>query len=174
MKFTSSIFALATLAAILPAQAQQKPYQEGKAPAGIHTLAVSDPLKIIYHISGVTDTGDDPNVGVATSIHCTNFGTVPETVKFVIRFNGGTAATSRSTTLNPGETKTASTHFTVLFFDDLVLTPGIPIRQGDAAIVTTSPQKVFCSAMIVDASILSPEGISLHMVRLNPITGSQE
>jgi len=174
MKFMSSIIALAMLVAILPAQAQQRPYKEGQAPAGVQPLAVGDPLKIIYRISGVTDNGGGDAVGVATLIHCTNFGSVSETVKFIIKQWDGTVLKSRYTTIVSGNTRTAATHYTALFFEDLALTPNIVIGQGSAIIYATLPQMVFCSAMIVDAAATVPQGISLHMVRYNPATGTQE
>ena len=79
MKYILSIFALATLVAIPPAQAQQRPYREGRAPVVVQPLAVGDPQKLIYRISGVTDSGDEEGVGVATAFHCTSFSTVVET-----------------------------------------------------------------------------------------------
>jgi hypothetical protein len=158
MKLASSIFVLTTLAAILPAQAQSG--------------AVTDPLKIIYKVSGVNDTGDATNVGIATSFICTNFGNVEEKLRFLVREENGNA-TTKFLNVGSGETVTASTHFTNVFSEDLTLTPGISIRQGAAAISATSVN-VFCSAMIVDAASSSPNGIALHLVRFNPAPGTQE
>jgi hypothetical protein len=62
---------------------------------------------------------------------------------------------------------------TRLFFEDAILSPGEAIEQGSAEILATSIQ-VFCSAMIISAAANVPEGIELHLVRLNAIPGSQE
>ncbi len=165
MKYILSILALAALIAIPPVQAQQN------ASAG---RAVGDPQKLIYRIAGVRDSGDASNVGVATTIHCTNLSPVAETVRYVIRTAGGTVAANVSKTIDAGGTEAASTHFTAMVDEDGVLAPGVSINPGSAAIFATSPQKVFCSAMIVDAAATVPQGIALHMVRFNPITNTQE
>ena len=40
--------------------------------------AADDPLQLIYRVSGVFDSGDVTNVGMATTFFCTNFGNVAE------------------------------------------------------------------------------------------------
>jgi hypothetical protein len=43
--------------------------------------------------------------------------------------------------------------------------------------IAATTQNVFCSAMVVDASIsgsAGPQGIALHMARLNPATGLEQ
>jgi hypothetical protein len=159
MKLASSIFVLTTLAAILPAQAQSG--------------AVTDPLKIIYKASGLLDNGGASAAGVATSMHCTNFGNVDERVRFLVRQSNG-AATSQTTTVGAGQTVTASTHNTNIFGENITLTTGTSIRQGALAISSSSTTNVFCSAMIVDANSQVPVGIALHLVRFNPAPGTQE
>jgi hypothetical protein len=168
----SSATALAILSAILPAQAQdRRPTQQPQANA---PLATTDPLKTIYRVSGLTDSGNVANVGVATTFHCTSFSTVPETIKFFIRrFDGAKVADIKRNLTAFGATHTASTHGINLFFDDTLLAPGIAIEQGSAVIQSTS-LNVHCSAMIVDAASAAPQGIALHMVRLNPVPGTQE
>ncbi|HET7681127.1 MAG TPA: hypothetical protein VFK79_13470, partial [Xanthobacteraceae bacterium] len=68
---------------------------------------------------------------------------------------------------------TLSTHFTRMFFEDAVLSPGEAINQGQAEIFATSVD-IFCSVMIVDAEVVFPEGIELHLVRFNPMPGTLE
>jgi hypothetical protein len=65
-----------------------------------------------------------------------------------------------------------STHGTAIF-SDFALAPGTAINQGSAVIQSTSVN-VHCSGMIVDAAATVPQGIALHMVRLNPAPGTQE
>jgi hypothetical protein len=161
------IAAFALLAAMLPAQAQRA-YPEGAAP-----LATTDPLVRIYRISGVRDNGAGNEAGVATSFHCSSASTVNESVRIVLRHFDGAVAGSRTLTLGARRTLTMSTHFTRLFFEDAVLSRGIVINSGSAEILATSVD-IFCSAMILNAGTVSPDGIALHMVRFNAATGSQE
>jgi hypothetical protein len=56
---------------------------------------------------------------------------------------------------------------------DMVLSPAVKVDQGFARISATA-KGVYCSAMIVDASAFVPEGIALHMARVNAPTGVQE
>ncbi len=176
MKLASSILALATLAVILPAEAQPQPRKQGTAPL-VPDEAVSSPFKVIYRVSGVTDNGSAPALvnassGVATSFHCSNFSGIDEKLKFVIR--AAEPTTTKIIVIPAGKTITASTHGTVVFNDDLFLSPGVVIQQGAAIISATSAQTIFCSAMILDANNPVPVGIALHMVRFNPANGTQE
>ena len=162
--------AIALLAAMVPAQAQRA-YPEGAAPAP--PLATTDPLVRLYRISGVRDNGAGNEAGIATSFHCTSASTVDESVRIIVRHFDGTLAGSRTFTLAPRRTVTISTHFTRLFFEDAVLSRGIVINSGSAEILATSVE-IFCSGMIVNAATALPDGITLHVVRFNAATGSQE
>jgi hypothetical protein len=168
-----SIAIVTLVAASLPAQAQQRSYKEGAAPEAKAPEAVGDPLKRLYRISGVRDTGSGLNAGVATSFHCTSFSTVDETLQVSVRNFNGTVVVTRNITITPFRTLTLSTHGTLLFAEDSILSPGVIINQGSANILATDIN-IFCSAMIVDAATASPQGISLHMVRYNPVPGTQE
>jgi hypothetical protein len=167
---SASLVAAALFVAILPAQAQQRPYPEGQAPA---PKAVTDPLQVIYRISGVRDSGTGTHAGMATSFHCTSFSTVDEKIVFALRDFDGDVITQKSVTVEPQHTITASTHDTRVFTEDRLLSPGVVINQGSVRISATSTN-IICSAMIVDASAAFPEGIALHLVRFNPIAGTQE
>jgi hypothetical protein len=167
----SAIVAVGLLAAILPAQAQQqRSYPEGAAP---EPTAVGDPLRRLYRVSGVRDNGGGPEAGQATSFHCTSASTVNETLAIRVRDFNGVIVGARTITIAPNRTRTLSTHFTRMFFEDGTVSPGEAIEQGSAEILATSIQ-VFCSVMIVDAAAISPQGIELHLVRFNAIPGSQE
>ncbi len=170
MKLVSSVVAVAVLSAILPAQAQDR-VQKGSPPGA---EAVGDPLRTIYRISGLRDNGGNVNTGVASSIHCTNFNSVSERVRFVIRDFNGAQLADLTFTLTSRQTFTASTHGTNVFTEDSTL--GLVnevINQGSATIQATSVH-VHCSAMIVDAASASPLGIALHMVRVGPAPNTQE
>ena len=169
MKLVSSVVAVAILSAILPTQAQDR---SRRAPSAVAPLATTDPLKPIYRVSGVTNNGV-ANSGVATLFHCTSFSQVTETIRFVVRDFEGSKVGDQSVSVPSLFTRTAATHETNLFAEDKILTPGEPIFQGSAQISSTSLQ-VHCSAMIVDAASNGPQGIALHMVRLNPAGNTQE
>lgn len=162
--------AIAVLATSLPAQAQRA-YPEGAAPTA--PLATTDPFVRIYRISGVRDNGGGNESGVATTFHCSSASTVNESLRIVVRHFDGDVAGSRTFTLQPNRTATISTHFTRLFFEDAVTSRGVVINSGSADILATSVN-IYCSAMILNAGSLSPDGIGLHMVRFNAIPGSQE
>jgi hypothetical protein len=49
----------------------------------------------------------------------------------------------------------------------------VEIDQG-AVVIDATESAVFCSAMIVDAAAIVPNGIELHLVRINPHPGSVE
>ncbi len=166
---SASIVAVALLAAILPAQAQRS-HPEGAAP---EPKAVGDPLQRIYRLSGVSDNGGGAERGRATSFHCTSISTVNETLRIRVRDFNGAIVGERTVTIAPNRTRTMSTHLTRMFVEDAVLSPGEPINQGSAEIFATS-NEVFCSVMIVDAEVIFPEGIELHLVRFNAIAGTQE
>jgi hypothetical protein len=166
---SSSIVAIALFAAILPAQAQQRS-AEGISPP---PKAVGDPLQLIYRVSGVRDNGGAAEAGTATTFMCTSISNVDETLRIRVRDFNGTIVGTRTVTVPPNQTKTISTHLTRGFFDDATLSPGEVINQGSAAIQATSIN-IFCSAMIVDAAVAFPEGIALHLVRFNPIAGTEE
>lgn len=135
--------------------------------------ATTDPLKGIYRVSGVRDNGGAINTGVATSFHCTNFSTVTENIRYLILNFNGIVVADVTATVASFRTHTASTHGTVMFNEDAFLSTGTVIEQGFAIIQATSP-KVFCSAMIIDAAAAVPNAVSLHMVRVSPVPGTQE
>jgi hypothetical protein len=120
----------------------------------------------------VTDNDGQPNQGVATSFHCTNFSGVPENIRFVTRNQFGILLTNVVFGLAHLATLIVSTHGTVLFTEQGLLNTGL-VAQGTTAIAATSIN-VICTAMIVDAASASPVGIALRGVRFNPIPGSQE
>jgi len=153
MKLVVSVVAIAMLAvASLPAQAAQEP---------------------IYRASGVRDSGGAAGVGVATAIHCTNFDTTAATVRVRIRNFNGQVVGDSSVNIASRNTNTFVTHDTLLFFDNTNLSAGTVIDQG-SLIVTSNSLEVICSAMIVDAASSAPQGIALHLVRSNPLPGTEE
>jgi hypothetical protein len=135
--------------------------------------ATTDPLKVIYRISGLLDNGSTGKTGVATAVVCTNFGNAREKMRFVVRNEtGAVKAELFFIDFDPRISATVVTHPTALFTNVDVLNTGA-MSPGSMTIQSTS-LLVHCSAMIVDAAATVPQGIELHMVRINPVTASQE
>jgi hypothetical protein len=133
----------------------------------------TDPLVLIYRVTGVLDSGDVANTGTATVFFCTNFGNGRQTVRISLRLENPGAPINTSFSLDPGETKTFATHATIVYSENGALAPGQAFEQGSAIIYATS-LNVHCSAAQVDASTAGPVGSPLHMVRFNPANNSQE
>ena len=133
--------------------------------------ATGDPLKAIYRVSGVTDSGGGSNVGRATSFHCSNFSSVTERILIQIRGAVGQLVASKSFDVPTQATLSTGTHGTDIFLDGSLGT-GL-VLEGLAVIQSTS-SLVICNAMIVDAASTSVHAVTLPMVRFNPWPGSQE
>jgi hypothetical protein len=134
-----------------------------------HALT-TDPVNVIYRVSGVIDNGASAGNGVATVFHCTNISANTEALVFVTRNFNGVIASNVTVTVPSFQTLTISTHVTTLFSNGSLATGSV---QGTTGIGATSPN-VFCTTIIVDASASVPSGISLPMVRYNPMPGTQE
>jgi len=133
--------------------------------------AVGDPEVIIYRFPGVRDDGGGTNAGEATVFHCTNFSGVTETIRFVTRNTTGTLLQNSTDSIPHLATRTAVTHPTVAFANNLNLATSVV--QGTTAIAATSTN-IICTAMTIDASTTAPVGVALRGIRFNPVPGSQE
>ena len=76
--------------------------------------------------------------------------------------------------LNIGQdqTRTASTHDTVLYAEDLILNTGV-VNQGSAIVGATSVD-IVCTAQVLDAAAATPNGIDLHGLRFNAVPSTAE
>jgi hypothetical protein len=168
MKILGRIVAIAAIAFALPIHAADR-----TASPPLPPTSVGGPLALNYVVPGVFDNGGAFNAGVATLFHCTNTSTTSENVQIVVRTFDGTIVGNVTFSMASASTITSGTHQTALFTEDVTLSAGTTINQGQAFIFATS-QFVFCSAMIVDAAATIPNGIALHMVRFGPLQGTQE
>jgi hypothetical protein len=160
------------IALVLPAQAQNR--TRATAPSAAAPAAVGDAEIVIYRFPGVLDDGGSANQGLATVFHCTNYSGVTETLRIVVRDFDNTLVGNVAVLIEHLVTKTLATHPTTVYIEDEVLLPvGVAVQQGTAAIAATS-KDIVCTAMTVDAASASPVGISLHPVRFNPASGTQE
>ena len=132
-------------------------------------------LTTIYVGAGVINTNHvATDQGLATSFHCTNVSGLTATVRYLVLHSVGTVAGSITREVPHGATTTASTHGTFLFVDDTnAIIPGTIVFQGGVNIESTQ-SGVFCTAMILDAAAGVPNGIDLHLVRVNPHPGTVE
>jgi hypothetical protein len=135
--------------------------------------ASGGPAFIIYRASGVFDNGGGSGSGTATLVHCTNASGVPEDLLVVVRQFDGSVLVSRTVTPVPSfRTVTLGTHSANTFPLDTNLATG-GVDQGMVAIGSTTTD-MFCSFMVVDAASTTAQGISLHLVRYNSSSGTQE
>jgi hypothetical protein len=133
------------------------------------SAGVNDPEVIIYRFPGVVD---DALKGSATAFHCTNFSGATENVRFVTRNYDGALKSNLTFTPDHLQTRTAVTHSTRAYTNDLNLATGL-VSQGTTAIAATSIN-IICTAMTIDASTAAPIGVALRGIRFNPAPGSQE
>jgi len=107
-------------------------------------------------------------------IDCTNFSGTTETIRAVARNANSALASNVTLTIGHLETRTFATHGFGLFgfrVDQLLATG--TLSQGTIAIAATSTN-IVCNAVAVDARDEKPTGYSLHVIRFNPIPGTQE
>ena len=148
----------------------------------IAAFAVAPPAGIaqaqnltLYKIAGVTDDGGTTHAGTATVVHCTNFTASTQQIRYIVRDDDGSVLANKVllAPVVPRGTRTAATHFTRAFTENLGLTPGVTIKHGSMTIKATT-RKLHCSAMIVDAGATMPTGIALSLTRFQQEKGAQE
>ena len=111
--------------------------------------AATDPEKIIYRFTGVTDLGGPIFTGVATVFFCTSLSDTDETVRFVIRSANGTLMSNLAEPISHLQTITIATHIPSVFTLTRVMLLTGPLNQGTTAIAATSIN-IFCKAVIID------------------------
>ena len=131
-------------------------------------------LTTIYVGSGVIDSGNSANTGLATSIHCSNVSGAAVQVRSLVLRHNGTLAGSLTASLSHGATFVFSTHLTVVFNDDAGALNTQTVAEGALNVEATN-SAVFCTAVVVDAQNFPPVFMSpLHLVRVNPHPGTVE
>jgi len=133
---------------------------------------VGDPLISLYFFPGVRDNGGAALTGVATSVHCSNFSGQTEKIEYSVTNFDASVKAFLSLNIGQFQTRTASTHDTLLYAEDLLLNTGT-VDQGALLIVTTSLY-IVCTAQVLDASASIPNGIDLHGIRFQVIPGTAE
>jgi hypothetical protein len=133
-------------------------------------------LTTIYVATGVKDTGGVSNAGAATAIQCSNVSGVTTSIRFLLLdASGAVIAFNTAENVAHGATVERSTHSTVAYTNETFLlgSAGATISSGVLNIESTQ-SGVFCTAAIIDAAAAVPDGVSLHLVRINPHPGSVE
>src|SRR5438067_1796891 len=87
--------------------------------------AVGDPQQYVYIFPGVRDNGGGAGTGVATSVHCTSFSGSTETLRFIVFNFDSSLKTNLNLNIGTAQSRTASTHDTVLYAEDLILNTGV-------------------------------------------------
>lgn len=165
-----SLSALMVVASLTPVAAQS--LTRNPETQSISPQAGTDPLKVIYRVSGLIDDGGADNSGVASVVTCTNFSSTSENLRFVILHWDGSQKKSVLYTMNPRKTSSISTHETRLFGEDFAFNSG-PLSQG-VLVISATTTNVHCTVSVIDAAATKPQGFDLHMVRFNPHPGSVE
>ena len=131
-------------------------------------------LTTIYVGAGIYDSGTGDHNGSATAFHCSNVSGVNVQVRFAVLAANGAFQGGFTRTLSHGQAAVAVTHLTNAFLDtgNSMGVSGI-LSSGTVNIETTN-SGVFCTAMIVDATSGTLDGVDLHLVRINPHPGSVE
>ena len=134
----------------------------------------SGPSQTLYIIPGIHDDGSGvAETGVATSIHCYNYGNIAEGIRIIVRDRDAQVLADESFAIQPRNVRTVSTKFTAAFREDLQFELSEAVNQGTALVRATGVD-IVCTAMIVDAAAPNPVGIALHGVRFNPRENTQE
>jgi hypothetical protein len=161
---TAALILLAGPASL--AAGKQKPQDPGSPQRAIG--------KIVYVFTGAVDDGQAANLGVATSVNCTDFGPGGTKLEFVTtKYNLTTVDDFTTGLLGNGATYTYSTHGAFLYAEDHSAPGGAFLDQGRITVRSTNTN-VVCTATVEDAASASPIGWQLHGIRFNPVVGTQE
>ena len=131
-------------------------------------------LTTIYIVPGVVDSGDANNVGVATAFQCSNVSGVTTEIRFLVLSETGAVLGSVTVaSVLHGATIQVSTHFTNPYINETALITGTVLNTGVVNIESLQ-SAVFCTAAIIDAAAVNPDGVTPHIIRVNPNPGSVE
>ena len=130
-------------------------------------------LTTIYVGSGVYDSGDSTNAGVATVVSCSNVSGQSANVRFLVLSAAGSAAGNQTLNLQHGRSAVVATHGAVSYSEVAALGTG-SLEEGAVLNIESTQSGVFCTAAIVNAAGFAHEGSPLHLVRINGHPGAEE
>ena len=130
-------------------------------------------LTTIYVGAGVAEfEGGANGTQSATAFSCSNVSGQSATLRVLVLSRIGTVVGNSTMALPHGENRTVATSDASFLVEDQQLNTG-NVVQGTVNIESTQ-SAVFCSALIVDPSRVSANGVALHLVRVNPHPGTVE
>jgi len=91
---------------------------------------------------------------IATSVHCTNFGSTATQAQIQLFSLGAGTVVTAGVTINSNRTWTFSTQSTVIYREDSTLDSGI-IEQGSGRILADQSQLI-CTAQVLDPTSNPP------------------
>jgi hypothetical protein len=132
-------------------------------------------LTTIYVISGVLNSSDAADAGVATAFQCSNVSGVTTSIRFLVLSDAGAVlASSTVNNVAHGATVARSTHPTNSYGGEgSGLIAGTALNAGVVNIESLQ-SGVFCTAAVIDAAANAPDGVSPHIVRINAHPGTVE
>jgi hypothetical protein len=152
-KIVTSLATLVVLLALLLTMVAyaQEPAENGELDGEIGGLGLADPppsgLSVLYMFTGVANHNTPATRQIATSIHCTNFGSTAVQTELQLFAVGGSAFTT-SVTINSNRTWTFSTQSTAIYREDSFLNTGT-VEQGSGRVLADKAQLI-CTAQVLD------------------------
>ena len=146
-----TLLLLITLLLALVANAQE-PISGADGEGVISTLGLADPpsagLSVQYIFTGVANHPTAATRQIATSIHCTNFGSTAIQTEIQFFSVGAVVPYTQTATIVVNRTWTFSTQNTAIFREDSILNTGI-LEQGSGRILANNAELI-CTAQLVD------------------------
>jgi hypothetical protein len=172
---------LSSMLFVTTVQAQSEMKKRGFSRGSARTVApegVGDVYKVVYRVSGTLER--DFNVGPSTANNsstafiCSNFSATSEKIYFLTRDWNWSIAGSVEFTISSNRTAVALTRAAESIEADLTIIPsGFAVLGGSTVIMSTTTN-LHCSALILDRSLPTMNGVALHMVRFNALGGTME
>ncbi|MCB0166506.1 MAG: hypothetical protein KDI79_19920 [Anaerolineae bacterium] len=156
-----TLLLLTTLMLALAAYAQE-PLSGADGEGVIGELGLADPpsagLTVQYMFTGVANHPTTATRQIATTVHCTNFGSSHIQAEIQLFSVGGASSYGDTVTINSNRTWTFSTQNTAIFREDTILNTGV-LEQGSGRILADDPQLI-CTAQLLDPIGNPPDFIS--------------
>ena len=127
-------------------------------------------LTTIYVAAGVEDSGAF-STNTALAVFCSNVSGQTANVRFLILNSSGGVELNATRTLDHGEAKTIATQNIASIGEEALLTGAI---VGGTLNIESTQSGVFCTAYLMDTDTSGPNGVALHLVRINPHPGAVE
>jgi hypothetical protein len=126
-------------------------------------------LTTIYVGSGLQDSGTS-SINTATAVSCSNVSGQTAEIRFLI-LDGGLIKGDVTGTVAHGADITVATQNVNSILEALILTGEL---SGGTLNIESTQSGVFCTAYLIDTDASGPNGMALHLVRVNPHPGTVE